>query len=71
MDKLQTLIKQHISKVLVYERNLPGYATAGIRTVADWPVNAQRNALYETQNLQPVTKVGSAAELQMESLNLR
>lgn len=40
MDKLQTLIKQHISKVLVYERNLPGYATAGIRTVTDWPVNA-------------------------------
>ena len=38
-------------------RNLPGYSTADMRKVAPWLVNAQPNALYTQQNLQPLKNV--------------
>ena len=38
-------------------KNLPGYATVDIRTVALWPVNAQPNALYTKQKILGQTNV--------------
>ena len=47
-------------------KNLPGYATVDIRTVAPWRVNAQPNTLFAKQKFIALPHVNSTMEHQME-----